>query len=139
MSRDVKTVKFVAKRLLDVPKADLAALFAPPLYPDRQRQLQPKFHSVSLRAVVLSYDGDLCCGEVARNVCANLFVDPDMHGGVIQNVVFAVNGEPWTFDPRAPISMALPQSGCADGVGAIGLGGASSADVDVVMEVIVLA
>jgi hypothetical protein len=35
-----------------------------------------------------TYDGNVCCGEVLRNVCVNLNVDPDQEHGYIKNVRF---------------------------------------------------
>lgn len=34
------------------------------------------------------YDADVCCGEVTRNICVNLHIDPDQTCGVITNVQF---------------------------------------------------
>jgi len=34
------------------------------------------------------YDHDLSCGEVSRNICVNLSIDPDQTNGVITNVQF---------------------------------------------------
>jgi hypothetical protein len=32
------------------------------------------------------YDGDICCGELIRNLCVNLGIDPDTCDGVTGNV-----------------------------------------------------
>lgn len=32
------------------------------------------------------YLGDVCCGEMLRNCCVNLCIDPDMSDGLVHNV-----------------------------------------------------
>ena len=46
------------------------------------------------------YDADVCCGEVSRNICVNLHIDPDQTCGVITNVQFY----------HLPLKMHVPNS-----------------------------
>jgi hypothetical protein len=33
-----------------------------------------------------SYDSLICIGELIRNICVNLYIDPDTHDGITRNV-----------------------------------------------------
>ncbi len=38
------------------------------------------------------YDSIICMGELIRNICVNLHIDPDTHDGITRNIViFLVN------------------------------------------------
>ena len=62
-----------------------------------------------------SYLGDVCIGEVIRNCCVNLGIDPDTHDGVTRNaMVFVLDGSgnesllhpqiPWRYNPHSSVS-----------------------------------
>lgn len=63
------------------------------------------------KSVQLSYDRFLCCGEVIRNVCVNLGVDPDTVEGFTRNMSVLHNGKHWDYDPR----LSLQQAGISSG------------------------
>ena len=58
------------------------------------------------------YLGDVCCGEMLRNCCVNLGIDPDMSNGYIHNVeVYLTSTESsdsaslrlWAYNPSRRI------------------------------------
>lgn len=54
----------------------------------------------------LTYDRMLCCGEVVRNICVNIGVDPDTTEGVTQNISIRRNGVYWCYDPQESLMKA---------------------------------
>ena len=53
------------------------------------------------------YDADLCVGEVIRNVCVNLGIDPDTQDGYTKNVNVFVgeSSDTWDYDPNTNLSV----------------------------------
>ena len=48
----------------------------------------------------LQYDKQLCCGEVIRNICVNVGIDPDTIDGYTRNVtIYREGGDIWIYDP----------------------------------------
>ena len=62
---------------------------------------------------IFRYDCDLCCGEVVRNMCVNLGIDPDTRSGITWNVDIFVNGNPWRYHPNSIlISCGIKDGDC---------------------------
>ena len=59
----------------------------------------------------LSYDPYLCCGEVIRNICVNLGIDPDTVDGVTRNISIQCNNAAWTYNPHDSLLKAGVSSG----------------------------
>lgn len=57
-----------------------------------------------------SYDTMVCMGEMIRNICVNLNIDPDTHDGITRNIdIFLIdpfNGErtQFSYNPSCSIS-----------------------------------
>ena len=63
------------------------------------------------KAHLLSYDPYLCCGEVVRNICVNLGIDPDTVEGLTRNISILCNGALWSYNPHESLLVAGVQSG----------------------------
>lgn len=59
-----------------------------------------------------TYFRDICCGELIRNCCVNLGLDPDMEEGQIKNFIIyrVLNGvqRQWAYDPFKRIGTVCP-------------------------------
>lgn len=61
------------------------------------------------KCYVYHYDACVCVGEMIRNVCVNLAIDPDTHNGYTQNIVVykmasQTGWEVWKYCPSDSIS-----------------------------------
>lgn len=61
-----------------------------------------------VREFVSVVEADITVGELVRNACVNLGIEPDTEGGVTRNVaLFRGDGEggaaPWAYDPYSTL------------------------------------
>ena len=64
---------------------------------------------------VTKYFSDICCGEVLRNCCVNLGLDPDMCDGYVLNydveIVQDSNFVSWVYKPEERIGYICDSTG----------------------------
>jgi hypothetical protein len=48
-------------------------------------------------------DNELFCGEVVRNLCVNLGIDPDTRNGITWNVEISLNGNKWSYTSNSTL------------------------------------
>ena len=56
-----------------------------------------------------SYDNEICVGELIRNLCVNLGIDPDTRDGVTENITVYRDGLVWSYVPNRSIIQCLTQ------------------------------
>lgn len=62
-----------------------------------------------------NYDSDICIGELIRNLCVNLNIDPDTRRGYTMNIKVLRMSQSgsfiyWEYDPHCSILEALTKS-----------------------------
>ena len=56
-----------------------------------------------------SYDSEICVGELIRNLCVNLGIDPDTRDGITENITVYRDNLVWSYVPNRSIIHCLTQ------------------------------